>query len=89
MALSVAAAGAACPARAVILYTLKDLAILPSGTASVGWAVNDSDQVAGRSGGHAFLSGPRRLPGRAAGQSSPLVPGSSGVAVAERKGKGS
>src|SRR5262245_51002315 len=62
MALAVSAAGVARPARAGILYTLKDLGTL-GGVASEGAAVNDSGQVVGFSYtaddlGHAFLSGP-------------------------------
>jgi probable HAF family extracellular repeat protein len=63
MALAESAAGVARPARAEILYTLKDLGTL-GGTISSGGAVNDSGQIAGISsttaGGaaHAFLSGP-------------------------------
>jgi probable HAF family extracellular repeat protein len=62
MTLAMSAAGVARPARAEILYTLKDLGTL-GGTESAGLAVNDSGQVAGywlTADGmeHAFLSGP-------------------------------
>jgi probable HAF family extracellular repeat protein len=62
-ALAVSMAGVARPARADIVYTLKDLGTLPGGTNSSGYAVNASGQVAGQadtatSGSHAFLSGP-------------------------------
>jgi probable HAF family extracellular repeat protein len=69
LALAVSAAGATRPARAEILYTLKDLGTLPGAEPpySQGFAVNASGQVAGASlvvpvpGNsltHAFLSGP-------------------------------
>jgi probable HAF family extracellular repeat protein len=65
LALAVSAAGMARPARAEILYTLKDLGTLPGfDSLSIGQAVNDSGQVAGYSSNagptatHAFLSGP-------------------------------
>jgi probable HAF family extracellular repeat protein len=62
LALAVAAAGVPRPARAEILYILKDLGTL-GGTSSGGFGVNASGQVTGfaqTAGGasHAFLSGP-------------------------------
>jgi len=64
LALAVSVAGVARPARADIVYTLKDLGTL-GGAVSQGQGVNDSGQVTGFSGvptsstaAHAFLSGP-------------------------------
>jgi uncharacterized membrane protein len=58
LVLAAFAAGVARPARAEILYILKDLGTL-GGYPTSGTSVNDSGQVAGYSGAeHAFLSGP-------------------------------
>src|SRR5262245_57546933 len=62
MALAVSAADWGRPAKAEILYTLKDLGTL-GGSQSLGLAVNASGQVAGsastsgNAASHAFLSG--------------------------------
>jgi probable HAF family extracellular repeat protein len=64
LSLAVSVAGVARPARADIVYTLKDLGTL-GGAISQGQGVNDSGQVTRFSGiptsstaAHAFLSGP-------------------------------
>jgi probable HAF family extracellular repeat protein len=63
MVLAISVGGVARPARAGSAYILKDLGTLPGDSASVGYAVNASGQVAGESRTasgalHAFLSGP-------------------------------
>ena len=63
MALAGSPLGVARPARAEILYFLKDLGTLPGGTSSFGNGVNASGQVTGVASTadgsqHAFLSGP-------------------------------
>jgi len=60
LALAMSVAGVARPARAEILYTLKDLGTLPGGNFSQGFGVNASGQVVGDSltasgATHAFL----------------------------------
>jgi probable HAF family extracellular repeat protein len=66
MAVAASAAGVARPARAEILYTVKDLGTLPGFLESSGAAVNASGQVTGSSYtegvGLAFLSGPNGGP---------------------------